>query len=172
MIKNFFKIAFRNLIKNKGFTIINIMGLALGLGCFLVITMYVTDELSYDRFHEKADRIYRLSSHIKFGGTDMNMATTSDAMGQALMNDYPEVVQYTRFYTSEGGKLIKKGNQFITENKITYADSTLFDVFTLPVIHGEADTALDEPNTAVITKSTAERYFDSAADALGKFIEV
>ncbi len=91
MIKNYFKIAWRNLLKNKGFTAINIIGLALGIGCFIMISMFVIDELSYDRYHEKADRIYRINSDIIFGGAEMSMAVSSDPMGETLKSDYPEV---------------------------------------------------------------------------------
>ena len=91
MLKNYFKIAWRNLLKNKGFTAINIIGLSLGIGCFIMISMFVIDELSYDHYHEKADRIYRINSDIIFGGTEMSMAVSSDPMGEALKSDYPEV---------------------------------------------------------------------------------
>ncbi|MEO1033486.1 MAG: ABC transporter permease [Bacteroidota bacterium] len=171
MLKNYFKIAFRNLLKNKGFTAINIIGLSLGIGCFIMITMYVVDELSYDRFHENASRIYRINSDIIFGGTELSMAVSSDPMGEALLNDYPEVENYVRLYASQGSKLIKKGNEFINENAIVHADSTLFKVFTLPAIAGNTNGALNEPNTVVITESAAKRYFGSPQLAIGKVLE-
>lgn len=171
MIKNYFKIALRNLWKHKGFTALNVIGLSLGLGCFLIIAMYVTDELSYDRYNEKADRIYRVNSDIRFGGTDLNMAISSDPMGETLKQDYPEVENYVRFYNSHGPKLIKKGDEFINEAKIVHADSTLFDVFTLKVIVGDSKKALTEPNSVVITESAAKRYFDSANKAIGQTLE-
>src|SRR5215510_11952842 len=98
MLKNYFKIAWRNLLKNKTFSLINISGLAIGLSCFLVIALYVIDELSYDRFHAKADRIYRVDSDIRFGGTDLKLAVCSDPMGPTLKRDYPQVEEYVRFY--------------------------------------------------------------------------
>ena len=113
MIKNYIKIAWRNLLKNKGFTAINIIGLSLGIGCFIVIAMFVTDELSYDRYHENANRIYRINSDIRFGGTDLSIAVSSDPMGETLKSDYPEVEQYVRLYSSGGSKLIKKGSEYI-----------------------------------------------------------
>jgi putative ABC transport system permease protein len=171
MIKNYIKIAWRNLLKNKGFTAINIIGLSLGIGCFVVISMFVVDEISYDRFHEKADHIYRIHSDISFGGTDLKMAVSSDPMGETLKNDYPEVEAYTRLYASNGDKLIKNGDEYINEGAVTHADSTLFEVFTLPVLHGNAKTALTKPNTVVLTKTAAERYFGSADRALGETIE-
>ncbi|ULC59197.1 ABC transporter permease [Flaviramulus sp. BrNp1-15] len=171
MLRNYFKIAWRNLSKNKGFTIINIIGLSLGIACFIVIAMYVTDELSYDRYNEKADRIYRVNSDIVFGGTDLIMAVTSDPMGETLKNDYPEVEQYTRLYASQGAKLIKKENEYINETSVVHVDSTFFDVFTLPSIVGNTRTALNEPNTVVITETAAKRYFGSPEMAIGKMLE-
>ena len=171
MIKNYLKIALRNLWKYKGFSAINIIGLAMGLGCFIVIAMYVFDELSYDRYNEKADRIYRINSDIRFGGTDLNMAVSSDPMGETLKQDYPEVENYVRFFNSRGPKLIKKGDEFINETRIVHADSTLFDVFTLPVIIGDLKKALAEPNSVVITESAAKRYFESANKAIGQNLE-
>jgi putative ABC transport system permease protein len=144
MIKNFLKTAWRNLIKNKTYSIINILGLAIGLSCFLLIAMYVIDELSFDRYNDKAGRIYRINSDIKFGGAEMHMPVTSDMMGQLLKKDYPEAEQYTRIYTFNGNKLIKKGNEYINEAKVAHVDSTFFDVFTLPAIEGNTKTALDE----------------------------
>jgi len=171
MIKNYFKIAWRNLLKNKGFTTINIIGLSLGIGCFIMISMFVIDELSYDRYHEKADLIYRINSDIIFGGTEMSMAVTSDPMGEVLKNDYPEVENYVRLYASQGSKLIKKGNEYINEGAVAHADSTLFKVFTLPAILGDTGTALNDPNTVVITETAANRYFGSPQLAIGQQLE-
>lgn len=171
MYTNNFKIALRNLLKYKGFSAINILGLALGLACFILITMYVVDELSYDRYNEKADRIYRIHSNIRFGGTELNMAVSSDPMGSTLKKDYPQVEEFTRLYASEGAKLIKKGGEFINEERVVFVDSTFFQVFTLPVLLGDNKTALHEPNTVVLTESAAKKYFGSVADALGKNVE-
>ncbi|MCP1384127.1 ABC transporter permease [Runella salmonicolor] len=171
MLTNYFKIAWRNLLKNKIFSFINVAGLAIGLCCFIMIALYVTDELSYDRFHEKADRIYRVHADIRFGGTDLKLAVSSDPMGATLKKDYPQVEQFVRLYTSDGSKSIKKGKEYIVENRVGYADSTLFDVFTLPAIAGDTKTALDDPNTVVISESAARKYFGTT-DAVGKTLEV
>src|SRR5215471_7620680 len=98
MFKNYFKIAWRNLIKNRVFSIINILGLAIGLGCFLLIALWVMDELSFDKFNKKANRIFRINSDIKFGGAELKLPVASDMMGQVLKKDYPEVEQYTRIF--------------------------------------------------------------------------
>jgi putative ABC transport system permease protein len=169
MIKNYFRIAIRNLWKSKGFSAINIIGLSIGLASFILITLYVVDELSYDRYNEKADRIYRVNSNIKFGGNDLVLAVTSDPMGATLKKDYPQVEEYVRLYY-DGPQLIKKGPQFLTEPNVGYADSTMFNVFTLPAINGDTRTALNEPNTAVISVTAAKKYFGTT-DAVGKSLE-
>ena len=109
MVRNYLKIAVRNLWKNKGFSAINILGLAIGLSCFLLIALYVVDELSYDRFHKKAKQIYRVDSEIKFGGNELNLAVTSDPMGPTLKKDYPQVEEYARIH-NRGGSMFRKGN--------------------------------------------------------------
>lgn len=171
MLKNYFKIAFRNLWNNKGYSAINIFGLAVGLAACLLITLYVIDELSYDRYNDKADRIYRINSDLHFGGGNLHITQTSDMMGELLKKDFPQVEEFTRIYSNEGAKLIKKGNAFINEQNIAYVDSTFFRVFTLPALHGNTKTALDEPNTMVVTESTAKKYFGTP-DVLGKTIEI
>ncbi len=170
MLHNYFKIALRNLWRHKGISIINVLGLAIGLTCFITIGMYVLDELSYDKYNKFSDRIFRINSDIRFGGTDLIMAVSADPMGATLKKDYPQVEEFTRIYNSEGAKLIKKGTEFINEARVTYVDSTFFSVFTLPAIAGDARTALNEPNTVVVTESTAKKYFGTT-DILGKPIE-
>jgi putative ABC transport system permease protein len=160
MIKNYFKIAWRNLLKNKGFSAINIFGLAVGIACCLLITLYVTDELSYDRYHENKDRIYRLNFNVKFGGTEQAFAQTPDILGPTLQKDYPQVENFVRFY-DRGPFLIKKYGTLdnIREEKILFADSSVFDVFTFPLVTGNPSTALTAPNTIVISESAAKRHF-------------
>ena len=170
MFKNYFKIAFRNLWKYKGFSAINIIGLASGLACFILIALYVADELSYDKYNEKANRIYRIDADIVFGGNNLHLAVSPDPMGAMLKKDYPQVEEYVRFYASSGNKLVKKGNEYITETHVAHADSTLFNVFTLPAVTGDTKTALNEPNTVVVTASTAKKYFGTT-DVIGKSIE-
>lgn len=170
MIKNYLKIAWRNLVKNKTYSLINIAGLAIGLSCFLLISLYVLDELSFDRYNQQAENIYRINSDIRFGGGDMHLPLTSDMMGQLLKKDYPQVKQYTRIYAASGSKLIKKGNVYINEDMVANVDSTFFEVFTLPAIAGDTRTALNEPNTVVVTESMAKKYFGTD-EVVGKTIE-
>ncbi len=172
MIRNYIKIALRNLFKNKLYSFINIFGLAIGLTCFLLISLYVLDELSYDRHFKDADRIYRINSDIKFGGAEQKMAVSSDPFGATLKKDYAaEVEQYVRFYANNSRRFIKKGNEFLVENDCLHADSTLFDVFSLNIIEGNAKTALTEPNTLIINQTTARKYFGNNS-ALGKTLTV
>ncbi|HEX3766883.1 MAG TPA: ABC transporter permease, partial [Puia sp.] len=130
MIKNYLMVAWRNLLKNKIYSILNITGLAVGLASFLLIALYIMDELSYDRYNTNAERIYRINSDIKLGGGELHLPVTSDMMGQLLIKDNPSIEQYTRIYNSSGSKLIKKDNVFIIENRVAHVDSTFFEVFT------------------------------------------
>jgi putative ABC transport system permease protein len=166
MIKNYLKIAARNLWNNKGFSAINIIGLAVGLATCLLMLFYVTDELSYDKYNDKADRIYRVDGDIKFGGNHFVLAVAPDPMGPVLKKDFPQVEEYVRF-RGYGGLLVKKGLQNVNEERVIYADSSLFNVFTLPMIQGDPKTALVEPKSVVINETTAKKYFNST-DVVGK----
>jgi putative ABC transport system permease protein len=166
MIRNYLKTAIRNLWKNKGFSAINIIGLAIGLATCLLIIIYVMDELSYDRWNPNADRIYRLDGEIKYGGNHFILAVAPAPGGPTVLRDYPEVEKEVRF-RNQGGRLVRKGNQNIREDAVIFADSTLFDVFPLPVIAGDPHTALINSRTAVITEKIARKYFD-AVDVVGR----
>ena len=174
MIKNYIKTAFRGFMKNKGFTFINIIGLALGLATCMLIVFYVFDELSYDRYNTKADRIYRLNEDIKFGGSTNSLAITSAPMAAALKNEFPEIEQTVRFW-NKGGNQAKKGLQNINE-RMVYADPSIFSVFTLPMISGSPSTALTEPHSVVMTERAAKKYFNGASkgyrDVVGKILMV
>jgi putative ABC transport system permease protein len=145
-------------LKNKFYTSINIIGLAAGLATCLLILLYVIDELSYDKYNVKADRIYRVNNEIKFGGNYFDLAQGPAPMGAAMLRDFPQVEQYVRLRWY-GSFLVKKGNENIQEERVGYADSTLFDVFTLPLLAGNAKTALKEYHSLVITEKIAKKYF-------------
>jgi putative ABC transport system permease protein len=163
---NYLKTAWRNLLKNKGFTTLNGLGLSLGIATCLLIVFYVLDELSYDRYNEKADRIYRINNEIKFGGNEGVYASSPAPAAQALKNDFPEIEQVVRL--QNGGRIrVKKGNGYIQEDHIVYADSSLFAVFTLPLIEGETNNALRNPKSVVITEQTAKKYFNRT-DVVGQ----
>lgn len=169
MIKNYFKIAWRSLVNNKVYSLLNIFGLAISLACFLLVTLYVIDELSYDRYHDKADRIYRINSDITLGESQ-KLPFTSDMMGAALKQDYPQVEEYVRIYNSNGSKLIKKGTEYIKEVKVAHADSTFFKVFSLPLVAGDPASALKGPKTVVLSESAAQKYFGTT-NILGETLE-
>ena len=159
MIKNYIKTAYRSLIKNKAFTAINVLGLALGLATCLLIVFYVVDELSYDRYNVNSGRIYRVNEDLKLGDNKVQYAVCMPPLAQALKNDFPQVENTVRL-KKVGGIHVKKGSETLLEYNVLFADPTLFDVFTLPIIYGNKATALTEPNTVVITESTAKKYFD------------
>jgi putative ABC transport system permease protein len=166
MFKNYIKIAIRNLWKNKAFSAINIFGLASGLAICLLILFYVNNELGYDQYNTKSNRIYRVDGDLQFGGNHFVLAQSPDPLGPTLKQDFPQVEQYVRF-RDHGGIMVKKGNENVEENKVIYTDSTLFSVFTLPMIQGDPSTALVQPNSVVITENTAKKYFNST-DVVGK----
>ena len=170
MLRNYLKTAFRNLWKSKGFSGINILGLVIGLATCLLILIFVMDELNYDRYNDKADRIYRVDGEIKFGGNHFVLAVAPAPTGPAILRDYPEVEKEVRF-RANGGRLIKKGNQNIREESVIMADSTLFDVFTLPMIEGNPHTALIDPHSVVITEKIAKKYFD-ATNVVGRTLMI
>ncbi len=170
MLRNYLKTALRSLWKSKGFSAINIVGLAIGLATCLLILIFVMDELSYDRYNVKADRIYRLDGDIKFGGNHFILAVAPAPAGPAVRRDYPEVEKEVRF-RGGGGRLVKKGDQNIQEDAMIFADSTIFDVFTLPMIAGDPHTALVNAHTVVITERVAKKYFD-AVDVVGRTLMI
>lgn len=170
MFFNYLKIAFRSLRKSKGFTALNVIGLAAGLGVCLLIVLYVTDELSYDRYNVNADRIYRIDEDLYFNNTGYNAVTTSKFFGPALVASYPKVQQMVRF-RNPGNLLVRKGNTHVLDHHFTFADSTIFKVFTLPMIAGDPNTALNNTHSIVIDESAARRYFNST-DVVGRTLEV
>src|SRR4051812_5629598 len=166
MFENYFKTAWRSLTKNKTFAILNITGLSIGLACSLLIALYVLDELNYDRFNTQAKNIYRIDEHIKFGDFNYNGCKVPGIMGPVFAKDFKQVERFTRFQNNSG-IVIRKGNDNIREDRVAYADASLFDVFTLPMIAGDKRTALKEPHSLVITESTAKKYF-SSIDIIGR----
>ncbi|MDN5200156.1 ABC transporter permease [Fulvivirgaceae bacterium BMA10] len=166
MFRNFLKTAIRNLAKHKFYSFINITGLAIGIACCMIIVIFVQHELSYDKHHKKADRIYRVASDIEFGGNHFRLAVAPAPMAEALKNDFPEVEEVVRF-RSRGTYLVKRTEENFKENNVIFADASVFDVFTLPMLYGEPSSALVEPNTVVITKSMAKKYFDKE-DVVGE----
>ncbi|HEY9008716.1 MAG TPA: ABC transporter permease [Ohtaekwangia sp.] len=169
MLKNYITAAFRNLYKNKGFSAINILGLSVGLASFVLITLYVYHELSMDRFNTKADRIYRIVENLRTENELLLQSTSSPPMGPKLVQEFPEVQSFVRFL--ETGLLVKKDNVSFYEDECYLADSSVFDIFTFPLLKGNAKTALTEPNTTVLTEKTARKYFGDQ-DPVGQSLEM
>ncbi|HEY4335831.1 MAG TPA: ABC transporter permease, partial [Puia sp.] len=171
MLKNYLLTAWRNLTRSKLFSGINILGLAIGLGCFLLIALYVLDELSFDRFNTNAGSIYRVTVDARWGGADLHMAQTPDLMGPVMKKEFPGVQDYTRIYNYTGTRFIHKGAQYIPETGGAYVDSSFFNVFTLPAVDGDPKTALTEPRSVVLTASFAAKYFGTPRVA-GRILEM
>jgi putative ABC transport system permease protein len=160
MFKNFLKVALRNLWKNKAFSALNIAGLSVGLAVCLLIVLYVKDELSYDKYNAHSENIYRVDADISFNGTQFISAFSPAPLVPTLLKDYPQIVQYVRL-RDFGNILVRKDNQNIQNHNAVFADSTFFQVFSIPMITGNRLTALNEPNSIVIDETTANKYFNS-----------
>ena len=171
MLKNYLLTTIRNLFKYKGYTLINIIGLAIGIASSILIFLYVQDEWSYDRHNEKYHRIYRVYLKGKIQGTEMFTAVSNAPIGPAMVRDFPEVEQYTRVFTFGGNPVVRYKDKTFVESKFYYVDSTFFDVFTIPVISGTPGKMLNKPRTVVLTVETARRYFGDE-EPVGKIIEV
>jgi len=166
MIKNLLKIAIRHIRKHPGYSILNVLGLALGISSALFLIIYVSDEVSYDRYHENADRIYRVSSKITETDDQFTWNVAQIPMGPQVVQDYPEVQSFVRFINMPRALYKFEDKEYIEEN-FYYADSTLFDIFTYKVIRGEVKSAVSDPKKIVLTETAAGRYFGSA-DPIGK----
>ncbi|WP_317987643.1 ABC transporter permease [Parachryseolinea silvisoli] len=178
MFKNFMIIAFRNLLKRKVYSFINIFGLAIGVAVCLVILKYVDFELSYDSFHKNATQIYRTTTSSYQNGEFRGTRPLSGyAQGPALLGDIPEVKAYVRTHPMYGGAVLSYMRDAgdpstFHEDNIQFVDSTFLDVFTYRALQGDLRTALDNPKSIVITKATANKYFNRNEDPLGKVIKV
>jgi putative ABC transport system permease protein len=172
MIANIIKVAFRNLFKHFGYSFINILGLAIGLASSIFIFLYVINELTYDRFHEKSDRIYRAWVMGNLAGTEMQHAITAPPMMEALLNDYPEVEDAVRV-SQMGGWLVRAGDRKFheTDREFIFADSTFFDVFSFELIQSNPETCLKEPRSLVLTEEYARKYFGDE-DPMGKTFRI
>jgi putative ABC transport system permease protein len=158
MISSYFKVALRNIKKHLFYTLINVTGLSIGIACTILITLFIIDELSYDRFNENGERIYRVINHIKFGGNDTWYAVSPSPMAKALVDEIPEIETAARFRTW-GTFLVKKDKDNTKEYHGAWADPEIFNVFTIPLIRGDKNSALRDPNTMVISESLAKKYF-------------
>ena len=159
MIRNLLLVAIRNFKKDKWYSLLNVFGLTIGITFSLFLIFYIKDELNYDRFNEKADRVFRIVSYIGEKDKNTNWAPLTPApLAATLKKDFPEVEESARFMGRER-TLFKNGNNSFYETKVYYADSTVFNIFTYKFVEGNAATALNQPNSIVISKTLAEKYF-------------
>jgi len=173
MLTNFFKIALRNLLKRKIYTLINILGLATGMSVCFLIVLFIQSELNFDNFHKKGDQIYRVVLERKYPGRSTSYSIIPQSIGEAIKKEYPEVIESTRIFNFAGGGdfFVKINDKVFQEKNVLMVDSNFFQVFTATLLEGDAVTALEKPNTVVLNESTAKRYFGSVENAIGKTLE-
>src|ERR1700761_3585177 len=166
MLKNYLRVAFRNLWRHKGFSLLNILGLTIGMSACFLIFLYVKFELSYDDFHSKSSRIYRVVTDINNPSEVLHFSVAAPAMPVAAKRDFPEIEKVVRY--DLGSLLIRRGTDIkIQEDNVAFADSTFFEVFDFPLLKGDPVTALREPNSVVLSETAAKKYFGSA-DPMGQ----
>ena len=159
MLKNYLTVALRNLLRHKGYSAINVLGLAIGIACCVLILLYVQDELSYDQYHEKKDRIYRVAESATVAGRSIEAAVTPPPWAPVLAKDYPVIEAYTRIKPPASRWLIRYEEKRFYERYFAFVDSSFFDIFTFPLVQGDAKTVLADPHTVVLSESMADKYF-------------
>ncbi|MEP6513337.1 MAG: ABC transporter permease, partial [Parafilimonas sp.] len=167
MLKTYFKIAWRNVRKNKLYSFINILGFTVGITCCILIGLYITDELSYDKFHTNADRIARITMEFGSGGVVNAAVQTGTKAGPQFKRTFPAVQDYVR--TMKYARVVTYGDKQFNEKNFLYADASFFVIFSFPLIEGDAATALNTGDKIVITQSAAKKYFGSA-NPVGKIL--
>jgi len=171
MLKNYFKTAWRNLLKNKVFSAINILGLSIGLACCILIFLFIRHELSYDKFNVRARNIYRITSVMDGTSGKSKLAITPAPWAPLMKKDYPEIKDFVRLLKDEKSIVGQPGKQHYYENDLLYSDSTFFDIFSFLLSRGDARKALDKPNSVILTKEAAKKYFGKE-DPIGKTLEI
>jgi len=173
MFKNYLTIAWRNLWKTKSSSLINIIGLSTGMLCFIIILLYIKNELNFDRYHKNADHIYRIAKDfVNTDGTKIPDATTPPALAPALRNDLPEVAYATRLFPAWGRKyLIQYNDQGFYETRLIRIDSSFFDVFDFPFVKGNKTNAFSGPLSILLTQTIAKKYFGND-DPVGKTVRI
>lgn len=169
MIKNYFKTAYRSLVHNKAYSTINILGLAIGISAFLMISLFVYHEKSMDRFNEKADRVFRVTENLKTETEVLYQSTSSPAMGPFMQKDFPEVEDYVRMQGR--GYLVQNDDKTFFERECLMADPSIFRIFSFKLSKGDPNTVLNDPFSVVVTEAMAKKYFGNE-DPVGKSLEL
>lgn len=170
MLFNYLKIALRNIRKHKGFSFTNILGLAVGMASCMVIFLYVASELTYDRYHDDADRIYRVAMWWKVPSGEFQSAAINAGVAPELIDNFPQV-EWSARYMPIHDRIVRNGSTRFYEDRIGYADQEIFDIFRIPFVYGAPPSALSRPWTVVITRRIAEKYF-GRQNPVGKTIEI
>ncbi len=171
MFRNYLSVAIRNLRRHSAYSLINIAGLAIGMATCILILLYIQDELSYDRYHPHADRVYRIVDDIESGGQTVQTAGTPTGWGPALKRDFPEIELVVRLRGTESAWLVDLGNTIYYERKVIWAGSDLFEMFSIPLAEGDQSVALAEPYSMVISEDLAFKYFGDE-EAIGKAVNL
>lgn len=169
-MKSFINLLFRVISRNRLFSVLNIAGLAVGMASFIIIVLWITDELSYDRFHENSDRIVRMKTFFQMNGEEEYSPFCPAPMANALVNDYPEVETVVRM-RDYGNFIVKYEDKVFNERQIIFADSTFFNVFSFKLLSGDPDEVLKASNAIVISETAAKKYFGDE-DPVGKMIKL
>jgi putative ABC transport system permease protein len=171
MLGHYLKVALRNLVRDRGYSIINIAGLAVGMACFILIALWVRDELSYDKFHANADTLYLVTDYEKYAdGDELNFSVNPPELAPTLISEYPEIVEAAR-YRPMGGMVVRSDGNSFSEDGLTFADPSFLSMFSFPFVKGELNQALSSPNSVVITEKAAAKYFGDE-DPIGKTLQV
>src|SRR6478736_7522903 len=173
MLKNYLIIAWRSLRKHFTYSLINVLGLSLGFATFILLATWIRHELSFDRFHEKSKQIYRGGLEYSFGGQTSKTSVSPTALLPTMQKNFAEVENGVRVYNPSAWNpyIVRKGEKLFQEGKFYFADSAFFDVFSFQLIKGNPDKVLTEPNSVVLTKSMAKKYFGEE-DPIGQLLQI
>jgi len=158
MLKNLIRHSLSSFKRQRSYIIINILGLSIGIACSLLIAIYVINEASYDKFNTKKDRIYRAILNGKIGGQEVTTSSSPAIMGSTMLKEFPEIEDFVRM-NGNGPTVIEYNNQTFTEEHLVEADSSFFNIFSIPVLRGDPKSVLNAPHKAVLSESTAKKIF-------------
>ena len=167
MVKNFFKVALRNMLKQKFFSFINVIGLSIGIAASLFVVLYVVDELSYDQFHADIDKMYRIDLTGRLNGQEISTTNSCPPIGASMVAEIPEIASAVRIDDISDVVVTVDEKSFIEESGLFYADSNFFEFFDFPLLEGDAKSLLNEPNSVVLTRDMATKYFGNQ-EAVGQ----